>query len=154
MRGEEHRRPGAAILGLQEHVRRRPVRELAGDIASVLVPADDDRPFRRDQAPDSIQGLPEEGGRAEERNVLLGSLITEEPSHQWPQSTTLATRQHDGPGIREPGSGIVRIEERLELKCRGHSAPPFVASRRGQSGRVGILKFDDASIRRPAGYRQ
>jgi hypothetical protein len=119
------------------------------------VAAHHDRPLGRDQAIDAIEGLPKERGRAEERNVLFGPFVAEEPSNQGSQPTSLAAGQDDSPGIREPGRGVVHVEERLELESNGHGAPPFVTGGGDAPNVFGFFNFFDlVSMRRSGGAQQ
>jgi hypothetical protein len=114
VRGEEHGGAGSAILRLQEHVRRRSIGKLAGDVRGVLGPRDDDGALGRNDASHPVQRLAKERVGTQQWNVLLGALVSEELADERSQSDAVPTGEDDRPGLRRPKVEGVRARRGLE----------------------------------------
>src|SRR5262249_42775475 len=135
----------------QEYARRRRVAELAIEIAGVIVLADDDGALGGNQAPDAVQRLAQQRGRAEQGRVLLGPVLPEQTPHERSEPTPLTAGEDDGPGpSRWIGAGRALVRERESRQISdSHSVP--LASRGRNTRREPGARAPNARIGRAVG---
>ncbi len=93
-------RRGPAILGLLQDMRhRRLVAQLRRHVRALPSHGHHDRSLGGNQEADPIERLTQEGFEPSEHGILLGSVLAVQVPGQRSQSHSLATCEHDSPGM-------------------------------------------------------